>query len=124
MRTVECAWCGSPFEAQRSTARYCSTTCRSRAHRDEQRAKRRAGPGLVAAVERELREAGALDTFLGQLAMHLAVQTATASDSKELRAVVAQAKGGAPAPTTEDEVDEMARKRDEKRRRAERGPRG
>ena len=28
-----CESCGRPFEAKRSTARYCGPTCRSRAHR-------------------------------------------------------------------------------------------
>ncbi len=28
-----CGSCGRPFEAKRSTARYCGPTCRSRAHR-------------------------------------------------------------------------------------------
>jgi len=33
VRLVACESCGRPFEAKRSTARYCGPTCRSRAHR-------------------------------------------------------------------------------------------
>jgi hypothetical protein len=34
---AECEWCGEPFEARRSTARFCSDRCRMGAHRDEKR---------------------------------------------------------------------------------------
>lgn len=32
-RVKNCADCGVPFSPERSTARFCSSTCRSRAHR-------------------------------------------------------------------------------------------
>ena len=31
---TECAHCGRPFQAKRSTARYCSDRCKKRAQRD------------------------------------------------------------------------------------------
>jgi hypothetical protein len=47
---VTCAWrrCGRRFEAERSTARYCSTACRVSAHR----AARRPRPELVGIVRK------------------------------------------------------------------------
>ena len=33
-KSVSCEYCGNFFPAQRSTAKYCSTTCRVEAHRD------------------------------------------------------------------------------------------
>ena len=33
VRAINCAECGSPFAAKRSTARYCSDACKMRAHR-------------------------------------------------------------------------------------------
>ena len=32
-QAASCAFCGGVFAARRSTARFCSSTCRSRAHR-------------------------------------------------------------------------------------------
>lgn len=31
-----CGWCGEPYLAQRSTSRFCSSSCRSHAHRYKQ----------------------------------------------------------------------------------------
>lgn len=33
MFVKRCAWCGEPFEAQRSTAKYCSSSCRGNGNR-------------------------------------------------------------------------------------------
>lgn len=113
---VACQVCGEGFEAQRSTARFCGSTCRSRA--------RRSGAGrdqaepvevevcgspagtadgsptrglkpedpLVTAVRRELGDkVGSVD---GQIALHLAAQVKAATGSaastlaKELRTVL------------------------------------
>lgn len=46
---IACAECGNAFEAKRDTARYCSTTCRVRAHRKK-------GPKLPADVKTALAE--------------------------------------------------------------------
>jgi hypothetical protein len=43
--SVTCGACGAPFTAHRSTARYCSATCRQRAQRARQpHAARLSGP--------------------------------------------------------------------------------
>ena len=34
---VSCEWCGQGFEAQRSTARFCSVRCRMANHRSGQK---------------------------------------------------------------------------------------
>jgi hypothetical protein len=89
-------------------------------------------PGLVAAVYRELDEAGRLDSIAGQLALQLAAKmvdydvSGSAALSKEFRSVLAEAlasanAGGGPeagSPADDDELNEIARKRDEKRRAA------
>ena len=69
-----CEACGNPFTATRDTAKFCSTACRQRAHRDRQAAEDGAvedGP-LVAAVVGELVGLRHLDTADGQLAVVLA----------------------------------------------------
>ena len=129
-----CVVCGASFEAKRpATARYCGATCR-------QRKRRGAGPtdtpapvvsgtvepiGVVAAVAAELSAAGRLNTSLGQQALKLAVRLETsktdtgaglASLSKELRALMVQALAG--VTQVDDPVDEIAKRRDEKLKRA------
>lgn len=37
---VHCVECGKPFESARSDAAFCSSTCRSRAHRKEAKRQR------------------------------------------------------------------------------------
>lgn len=138
----ECASCGREFVAKRSTAQYCSVTCRSRAAR----ARKAAGASveadaeagkpehsLVRAVRKELDEAEALDTVAGQLALQLARRIAdpecagVSTLSKELRALLAEARGAAPDPEPgpepapveeEDEVTRARRQREEARQAA------
>ena len=82
--------------------------------------------GLVAAVTRDLEKAGRVDTFDGQLALQLARKmahhdaTGIASLSKELRiamqlALASDDDDPNPPDDGADAVDEVARKRDEKR---------
>ncbi len=128
MIDLVCVVCARPFQALRSTARYCDATCR-------QRAKRACGvssvaalpepteaePDLVAATRRELLRAKREDSVLGQQALALALRLSTgaadtgsavASLSKELRAVMAEAMAGVPAAP--DLLDQLAARRVQK----------
>jgi len=129
--TRNCAVCGKRFEAKRSTAKYCGSTCRarqaqgikpSRPARDVDMPAASVTPlvaenPLVAMVRRKLEDAGQLDTVLGQQAVMLAERLATQEDtgsavaalSKELRAVMDAALKDAPKAA--DRVDELAERR-------------
>lgn len=143
-----CEACGRSYEAKRKTSRYCSSLCRTRVSRagggkpqitavpspktgenadrsDHDQTQPLAG--FAATVERELREAGRLDTVLGQLALDLAERTFSrhntgamvASMSKEFRTVMAAAMEG--AKVEKDPIDllqEEWRRRLEQRRSA------
>ena len=127
---VECAICERPFEAKRSTAKYCGDRCRQLA------ARRRAGESdtaesseLVAAIRKELKKLKALDTVEGQLAIELAIKittpgmTGVAGLSKELRSLRSQIRSSAapPAPSgpaPKDMVAEARKKREQKTRQA------
>lgn len=129
--TRSCESCGKPFEAKRSTAKYCRSGCRVRATR--KRASEPAevvelGPSepavdespLVKAVRLELEAAGRLESSLGQQALELArhmaspfdTGSARASVSRELRAVMDAAL--ADAPKAADALDELALRRRDK----------
>ena len=120
MRT--CGGCGIDFQAERSTAKYCSTTCRSRGNRrgDASSLPPVEPTTLRQALVRQLTEAGRLDTVLGQQALELAeaissplsTGAAKASLSKELRAVMTEALKGAHAAA--DPIDELRRLREQK----------
>ncbi|HEY9352586.1 MAG TPA: hypothetical protein VIP28_05020 [Nocardioides sp.] len=133
----ECAApdCSVEFTPKRSTAEYHSATCRQRAARARKAAKAEqvvpvdpdtgnAEHGLVRAVRMELEAARALDTVAGQLALQLARRIANPDEaglsalSKELRSLLAEAKGAAVVPAdpaaeaeSEDEDDEVTRVR-------------
>lgn len=135
--------CGVEFEARRSWARYCSTSCRKRASRARAATATTGatggplpevpaaaeGSGLVAAVRAELDGAGRLESVSGQLALELAGKLsgtgaagATAL-SRELRTVMASALGR-PDPVSEPEgapyaeTDEVQRARQARERKA------
>lgn len=145
---VTCAGCGQNFTAARSTARWCTATCKKRA----QRAAKAAGAvaeleaaaaaaqadqledgspaehRLVRAARLELEVAGVLHTVNGQLALQLARQmanpegTGLSALSKEFRAVMAAALEKRPTPEdpTEPEAPVQADDElDEIRRRRE-----
>lgn len=126
--TVTCGACGQPFEAKRSTAKYCDATCRQRARRMPESAKVKAPQSSLGAVtERELTKVGKLDTVAGQQAMALARRlanpagetgSAVAALSRELSRLLASMQTGKESV---DEVEEARRKRDEKRARATTG---
>lgn len=127
---VRCSACSKPFEAQRSTARFCGATCRKRGNRDASATVEQAPasltpvapipakePQLVTVTRRELEAAGKLDSVIGQQAMRLAEKlcsgfdtgSATAAVSKEFRAVMAEAL--ADVAKKADDLDELAARR-------------
>jgi hypothetical protein len=119
--TTTCEGCGAPFEAQRSTARFCSDRCRKRT-------ARRGGyfpapdpverPQLLAAIREDLVSAGLLQTVDGQVALVLAAAiesprttgAGVAALSRELRTVMRRVGAGSPRPWTP--LDELQRRRD------------
>lgn len=132
-----CETCGGSFEAARAAAKYCGDRCRKRAQRSGRTARPVTGttddpvagadspePELVMQVRRELDEARALDTVLGQLTLQLALRVAGAPAAetgfstlvKEFRATRAEALGKT-APES-DPLDEMKERRDAKARAA------
>lgn len=130
MRVVKCEQCGRAFKAERTTAKYCSTRCRTAAVRARKALaeipKRRDGAalvalpkaapksesddeGFVAETKRELEAAGRLEGYLGRSAMHIArLIDAAPSDTgnghaaliKEYKATMAQALDGAQRQET------------------------
>lgn len=139
---VTCESCGEAFEAKRKTARFCGSTCRTRARRAKAaepeiepagtaEGKPTAGlkpeDPLVTAVRKELEAAKALDSVDGQIALHLAHQVKAATGSsastlaKELRQVLDRIAppapptpaGPAPVKPEDDEVTRARRRREE-----------
>lgn len=123
----ECAVCSKPFEAQRPQAKYCGSTCRTRATRGGMAKPKppqlvqTPSSGLVDAVRAELEATGRLGTIAGQHAMELATRivsapgmnTGVAALSKQLQAVLADALRGANVAA--DPLDELRKRRDRKR---------
>jgi hypothetical protein len=126
-----CDVCGTSYVAKRTTSRYCSAKCRMRASRgtsakptapepQEMVLERSAGP-VEWATALELREIGRLETALGLQCLALARRldaplrdtgSAMASISRELRATLAEAKRGAGAATSPQQLrDELAERR-------------
>jgi hypothetical protein len=125
---VRCSVCSKPFDAQRSSAKFCGGTCRQRAARGspvpkivpEETAENREKPvihPLIAATRRELEDAGKIDTVIGQQALRLAEKltspfdsgSAAAAVSKELGRVMAEAL--ADVAKRSDSLDELAARR-------------
>ncbi|TKJ24356.1 hypothetical protein A6V29_04990 [Blastococcus sp. CCUG 61487] len=137
-----CASCRKPLSSTSPRARFCNSTCRSRAHRagglaavessaqpvdlaTRRAASAPAPAGIVAAVIAKLTEADRLDTWEGQAALDLAQQmadapaatlSARAAANKELREAMALALKGVGAPTSsvQEIRDELARRRRER----------
>ena len=118
---ARCAACAIDFEQKQATQRFCSARCRQRGHRGGAASRSAPRPGLVGVTERELEQAGRLDTRLGQMAVALAEKLAAGRDtgsamaavSREFRSVMDEAMRGAMIET--DELDELAARRDSKR---------
>lgn len=130
-RQCEAPDCRVRFTPERSTAKYCSATCRQRAARarkavaaeaevpaDPDAGAGKSEHGLVRAVRKELLQAKALETVAGQLALQIARRIANPDEgglstlSKELRSLLAEAKG-ATAATPGPGVEEPAEPDDE-----------
>lgn len=123
-----CAQCGKSFSAKRSTARYCSSSCRARASQGVASltvapAASPSGSPLVEVTRATLSDAGVLDTVSGQSALLLAERlgggtetgAAMAALSKQLEALVAAALASV---SRADQMDEVTQRRDAKLRAA------
>src|SRR4051812_21005837 len=130
MPRLRCESCGNEFRAQRTSAKYCGPTCRSRAHRAKPAEQPAPAPvtrlpfstdpfrsNLEQTVINELERAERLHTVAGQQAVALAAQLSSvmatpsgmASVSKELSRVMETALAGM---SKEDSVDELRAIRD------------
>lgn len=144
MKRCEGPGCDVEFQPERSTARYHSATCRQRAARarkaaaasvEADRAAGTAEHSLVRAVRLELEAAAAIETVAGQLALQIARRIAdpdgsgVSTLSKELRSLLAEAKGTTGLDPTEpeespvepeedDEVTRLRRQREQARQAA------
>ena len=118
--TRECAACGQPFEAKRSTARYCGEVCKKRAQRRQPKGAKSAPPAprtLVDVTRARLEAVGRLDTVIGQQALRLAGRllsdydtgSALAALSREFRATMTEAL--ADVEVAADPLDELAKRR-------------
>lgn len=136
MPQVRCATCGSAFQAQRSTAKYCGGTCRKRAGRRSsveplttaQVGEAVENAGLVKAVRAELRGLGKLDSVEGVTAVQLATRMENPAESGQAVAALADRLFKAmdvirarSAPKTTDEVGAARARLEEKRRAAAAG---
>lgn len=136
-----CATCGKPFEAKRSTAKYCSDRCRVQAQRRSGSDKGKViafgvavappqtepsrEPGLLESAARtELEAVGRAETLAGGVVLALARRidqagpddtgSAFAALTKELRASLAAAVAG--AEQEDDPVDQVRKQRERKQR--------
>lgn len=127
-----CARCGKPFEAQRSTAKYCGSTCRSAESLHpvapdarEEVAKALLGSitppsPLVSRIEAELVAAGRLETAKGQMALELAAAYGSPFDNgsqkaslmRAVRDLLDDALDG--AEVADDPLDELRGRRERK----------
>lgn len=132
----KCEHCHKPFTAQRSTARYCSSTCRANnslgvapvpldtsAQADS---TSESSAGLVQTLETELATAGVLETSEGQAALILARRIQAGSETGSSMAALSKQmvalKGEALASVSKrDQMDEVTRRRDAKMRAARLG---
>ena len=121
-----CEVCAASFESSRPSARFCGTTCRTRAHRDPEVVRKPSalpvaavGPDglMVAAVRAELEASGRDATYMGALALTLADRMdgsksimGYAAMAKELRSTMDAALVGVRVAA--DPVDELRLRRD------------
>lgn len=123
----KCAHCGDTFDAQRSTKKYCGSSCRAKASTSDgppppPATVSRPVSGLVDAVSAELEALSKVDSVTGQHALELAsriasapaVSSGVAALSKELSRVLADARRNSVAATV-NPLDELKARRDLKR---------
>ena len=122
-----CDYCGTAYQAKRSTSRYCTDTCRTKAA--QLRAGTRVLPaapvvvesGVLPAVRAELARLGLTDSVAGAAALSLAGRidaqsepgAAMAAMVRELRATMAEASAGATVEL--DVLDELRARREARR---------
>ena len=123
-----CEQCGEPFDAKRSTAKYCGPRCRQQARRRSSPAEAEAVdprlPRIVELTTKELTRLEKLDTVTGQQALALAHRMCSTKDtassiaaaSRELDRLMLRLSSG--AASQEDQLASARRRRDEKRRQA------
>lgn len=110
-----CDSCGEVYEAKRKTSRWCSERCRKRGQRGAVRVlpavpaeESKTEPfsvTLVRSTEQQLRDAGRLESWLGQHAVALAARISAGKDtssglaalSREFRTTMQEALRGADA---------------------------
>ena len=119
-----CLGCGAPLAARRSSARWCSERCRSRARRrpPPPSAPQRCGE-VAAAVEAELVAAGQRHSVAGECAVSIARRldhcteggSVVAALSRELRACLDAALAGGSRGA--DPLDEIKKARERRQRR-------
>jgi hypothetical protein len=130
LKTCQGPECGVQFETTSARAKFCGSTCRSRAHRNGESVAEippaapsgdpQAVPPLLEATRRELEKAGVADSPLGQQALELArrmsdpraMGLSVAPISKELRTVMSEALKDAAVASG---LDELRLRRDRKR---------
>lgn len=130
LKTCQGPGCGAQFETASAKAKFCGSTCRSRAHRNGAEVVEipallpsdapQEEPPLLATTRRTLEKAGVADTPLGQQAIELArrmsdpraMALSVAPISKELRMVMADALKDAAVASG---LDELRLRRDRKR---------
>lgn len=119
-----CEVCENALNSPNPRTRFCSSACRSRAHRGDGKVKplparpAAAVPvGLVETTRARLERAGRLDTVIGAQALALAAHmtgeansgSSLAALSREFRAVMAEAL--ADTEQVSDSLDELAKRR-------------
>lgn len=121
----DCDRCGHTYQARRSTSRYCSPRCRKQASRhpkpDTPVTEMPDAPAVFLATQRELRDAGSLDSALGHAALKLAALidesgatsgSAPATLVREWRVTLAEAVKRQAAPTSL--IDELRKRREQR----------
>jgi len=112
----ECDTCAQPYEAKRSTSRYCSDLCRKRSQRGTGESS-----GTYAALSAELDAAGVLGTGKASIVLALAEAMDSPSASASGKAALARELAAAmdralaDVKVADDPLDELSRLRDRKR---------
>lgn len=133
MATRKCLRCGSPYKAARTTAKYCTASCRSMASQERRGllpAMKKPpavvvdvdepSSGLIESTRAALEQAGRLETVAGQSALRIAqamtgreTGAGLAALSKALSSVMAEALDG--VRSSADHLDELKARREARR---------